>query len=349
MKLTTIITDCTNPYVNLAAEELLTMNGGPDEVILYLWQNANTVVIGKNQNPWRECKVEAMEENGAHLARRLSGGGAVYHDLGNLNFTIIAPQDLYSVPKQNQVILQAVEDLGIHAEVTGRNDLTIDGAKFSGHAYYSSHGRCYHHGTLMMDVNFDDLSNYLQVSTAKLKSHGVQSVRSRVTNLSTYRPENAALSASDAVAVAKKFLAERGYADMAESYHMTRDNVCTINFAWQQEGVLCYPDLIKVSVALDNGMVVGFESAGYLSAHTRRTLPPVQVSREQAQEQVGELMVESHRLAVIPTAGQYEKLCHEFVCSDRSGGQFIIYVNVQSGQQEKILILLEDETGTLAI
>ena len=189
MKLTTIITDCTNPYVNLAAEELLTMNGGPDEVILYLWQNANTVVIGKNQNPWRECKVEAMEENGAHLARRLSGGGAVYHDLGNLNFTIIAPQDLYSVPKQNQVILQAVEDLGIHAEVTGRNDLTIEGAKFSGHAYYSSHGRCYHHGTLMMDVNFDDLSNYLQVSKAKLKSHGVQSVRSRVTNLSTYRPD----------------------------------------------------------------------------------------------------------------------------------------------------------------
>lgn len=189
MKLTTIITDCTNPYVNLAAEELLTMNGGSDEVILYLWQNANTVVIGKNQNPWRECKVEAIDRDGTHLARRLSGGGAVYHDLGNLNFTIIAPQDMYSVPKQNQVILQAVENLGIHAEVTGRNDLTIDGAKFSGHAYYSSQGRCYHHGTLMMDVNFDDLSNYLQVSKAKLRSHGVQSVRSRVTNLSAYRPD----------------------------------------------------------------------------------------------------------------------------------------------------------------
>lgn len=167
--------------------------------------------------------------------------------------------------------------------------------------------------------------------------------------LSSYAPRSASLSARDAAAIAKKFLAERGYESMTESYHMTRENVCTINFAYQQGDVICYPDLVKVSVALDSGMVVGFESAGYISAHTQRSLPEVKTDRTEAQKQVGELTVDSYRLALIPTVGQYEKLCHEFVCSDRSGGQFIIYVNAENGQQEKILILLEDENGSLTI
>lgn len=189
MKLNYTETTCTNPYINLATEEYLTFRAKEEEVTLYLWQNANTVVIGRNQNPWRECKVEAMKEGGCHLARRLSGGGAVYHDLGNLNFTFIAREDAYDVSKQTEVILEAVRLLGINAEKTGRNDLTIDGMKFSGHAYYRSQGYCYHHGTIMVHVDPKPLGDYLSVSRAKLRSKGVSSVRSRITNLIDHRAD----------------------------------------------------------------------------------------------------------------------------------------------------------------
>ncbi len=182
-RLRVIRTDCTDPYVNLAAEEPLTMTAEDGVITVFLWQNAHTVVIGKNQNPWRECDVEAVKRDGIYLARRMSGGGAVYHDMGNLNFTFIAKDGLFDVAKQTEVILLACRLLGICATRTGRNDLTVDGRKFSGHAYFSS-GKCnYHHGTIMMDVSDDDLSKYLNVSQSKLESKGVSSVRSRVTNL----------------------------------------------------------------------------------------------------------------------------------------------------------------------
>jgi len=178
-----IRTDCTDPYVNLAAEEHLTMNAEDGVMTLFLWQNAHTVVIGKNQNPWRECNVEAIKRDGIYLARRMSGGGAVYHDLGNLNFTFIARDGLFDVERQTDVILHACRLLGINAVKTGRNDLTVTDRKFSGHAYFSSKGFNYHHGTIMMDVKGEDLSKYLNVPASKLKSKGVESVRSRVTNL----------------------------------------------------------------------------------------------------------------------------------------------------------------------
>lgn len=180
-------TSCTDPFINLAVEEYLTFNAKDGEVTMYLWQNANTVVIGKNQNPWRECRVEDMKKGDCKLARRISGGGAVYHDLGNLNFTFIAREDEYNIPKQTEVILEAVKLLGINAEKTGRNDLTIDGQKFSGHAYFTSHGYCYHHGTIMINVDPAPLSRYLNVSATKLKSKGVKSVHSRVTNLINHK------------------------------------------------------------------------------------------------------------------------------------------------------------------
>ena len=182
-RLIVIRTDCTDPYKNLAVEEYLTMNAEEGVMILYLWQNAHTVVIGKNQNPWRECDVEAIKRDGVYLARRISGGGAVYHDMGNLNFTFAARDGLYDVERQTNVILMACRLLGINAGKTGRNDLTVDGRKFSGHAYFSARGYNYHHGTIMMDVRADDLSKYLNVPESKLRSKGVSSVRSRVTNL----------------------------------------------------------------------------------------------------------------------------------------------------------------------
>lgn len=182
-RLRVIRTDNTDPYINLATEEYLTMNAEEGVMTLFLWQNAHTVVIGRNQNPWRECSVEAIKRDGVYLARRMSGGGAVYHDMGNLNFTFIARDGLFDISRQTNVILKACRLLGIEAEKTGRNDLTVDGRKFSGHAYFSSQSYNYHHGTIMVDVKGDDLSKYLNVPESKLRSKGVSSVRSRVTNL----------------------------------------------------------------------------------------------------------------------------------------------------------------------
>jgi lipoate-protein ligase A len=188
MKLSHILSEQTNPYRNLALEEYLLRHVERGERILYLWQNRHTVVIGVNQNPWKEARIKELEQDGGFLARRMSGGGAVFHDLGNLNFTFLACEEDYDVARQLEVILQAVSKFGIHAERSGRNDLLMDGKKFSGNAFFNSRGRCYHHGTLLLDVDMSNLSRYLNVSREKLQSKGVDSVRSRVVNLTEAAP-----------------------------------------------------------------------------------------------------------------------------------------------------------------
>ena len=179
----------TNPYQNIALEACLLEQVEPGECILYLWQNRRTVVIGKNQNCWQECRVEALQADGGFVVRRLSGGGAVFHDLGNLNFTFLVRQEDYDVGRQLDVILKAVQSFGIPAEKSGRNDLTANGRKFSGNAFYRSGEHCYHHGTLLIQVNREELSKYLNVSAAKLQSKGVASVQSRVANLTEFCSE----------------------------------------------------------------------------------------------------------------------------------------------------------------
>lgn len=171
-----------DPHVNLAVEEYL-LSRADNAVILYLWQNENTVVIGKNQNPWKECRTTLLEEEGGHLARRLSGGGAVFHDRGNLNFTFLMPQSQFDLTKQFCVIMDAVAGFGVPVRFSGRNDIVAEGGKFSGNAFYRNGKQAYHHGTLLVDADMEKLSRYLSPSKAKLQAKGVDSVRSRVVNL----------------------------------------------------------------------------------------------------------------------------------------------------------------------
>lgn len=155
---------------------------------------------------------------------------------------------------------------------------------------------------------------------------------------------------ADALRRAEDFLVSRGYRNMEETYYMVRDGVMTVNYASTKGDVRLYPDLIKVSVALDNGEVCGFEALGYISSHGDRALPQAGVTSEEAAAKLPEdLQVETSRLAVIPTAGGHEKFCHEFVCLNGEQQRFIIYVDAVSGEQEKILILLEDENGSLTL
>ena len=125
-----------DPYENIATEKYLLENVQAGSCILYLWQNKNTVVIGRNQNAWAECRTSLLEQEGGKLARRLSGGGAVYHDLGNLNFTFLTCEDEHNIDRQLSVIQEACKRLGIETEKSGRNDLLASGHKFSGNAFY---------------------------------------------------------------------------------------------------------------------------------------------------------------------------------------------------------------------
>ena len=194
----------TNPHRNLAIEEYLTDTVPEDTLIVYLWQNKHTVVIGRNQNAWAECRTAELERDGGTLARRLSGGGAVYHDMGNLNFTFSLRTQDYDLRKQQSVIVEACRMLGIPAEISGRNDILTNGCKFSGNSFYSHNGCSFHNGTLLISVDMANLGKYLTPSKVKLESKGVASVRSRVINLTELRPTLTIAEMADAMVKASE-------------------------------------------------------------------------------------------------------------------------------------------------
>ena len=183
-KIQLIIGNQYNPHLNLAVESSLLDEGDANVVTMFLWKNQQTVVYGYNQNPFTECNVELLLSEGGFAARRRTGGGAVYHDLGNLNFSFVANKKHYDVAKQMSVIQKALEIFGLKTEVSGRNDILFDGRKFSGNAFGIYKDRRLHHGTILIKTDGEKLAKYLRVNPAKLQKHGVKSVASRIINLS---------------------------------------------------------------------------------------------------------------------------------------------------------------------
>lgn len=178
----------TNPWFNLATENWILRDLDPDTFTLYLWRNDNTVVIGRYQNPWVECKVDKMAAENILLARRQSGGGAVFHDLGNTNFTFLSSRESYAQDINFDILIRALAKLGIIAEKSGRNDVLVEGKKISGSAFRHTPHSSFHHGTVLVNANMSRLADFLNPNKLKLESKGIKSVRSRVANLVDFNP-----------------------------------------------------------------------------------------------------------------------------------------------------------------
>lgn len=183
----------TDPRINLAIEEyvLKTMDVDKDSFLLF-YINEPSIIIGKNQNTVEEIDTEYVDANGIHVVRRLSGGGAVYHDLGNLNFSFIAKDDgesFRNFKKFTEPVIEALTEMGVKAELLGRNDILVDGRKISGNAQFATNGRMFSHGTLMFDTEIEGVVSALKVRKDKIESKGIKSIRSRVANISEYLKE----------------------------------------------------------------------------------------------------------------------------------------------------------------
>ena len=191
--MTYIFNEGKTSYYNMALEEYLFHSRTDLHPILLLWQNSGTIVVGRNQNTIKEINLDYVKENGIDVVRRLTGGGAVYHDKGNLNYTYITDADSggkFDFTPFIQNVIGALDHFGVRAEFTGRNDITVDGKKFSGNAQVRHKKSLMHHGTIMVNSDLTTVSKCLNPSKVKLKDKGIQSVSSRICNLSEYLPEN---------------------------------------------------------------------------------------------------------------------------------------------------------------
>lgn len=198
----------TDPQLNLAFEEYVFNQMDTNESYFLLWQNDNAVIVGKHQNTIEEINQEYVGQNSIKVVRRLSGGGAVYHDLGNLNFTFIVndnSKDQFEFQTFTRPLVDALKTLGVNAEFNSRNDIAIDGKKFSGNSQYSKRGRILHHGTILFNSNLATIQSALKVKKDKIESKGIKSVKSRVTNIVDYLDEGYTLENFKAALLAAMF------------------------------------------------------------------------------------------------------------------------------------------------
>lgn len=223
-----IINESNNPYFNLALEEyaLKHLNLGDDMIIL--WINEPTVVIGRNQNTIEEINSKFIKENNINVVRRMSGGGAVYHDYGNVNYTFITSSEGDSANnfrKFTQPVIDLLNELGVKAEFSGRNDITVDGKKVSGTAQYYYKDRMLHHGAILFHTNLDMLKDVLNVKLDKIESKGIKSVRSRVANIYDYLPKK--MGPMEFKEALSKFLLSSSKEN--KEYRLTNEDVVAIN------------------------------------------------------------------------------------------------------------------------
>lgn len=211
-----------DPYFNLAAEEYVLKNFNDD--VFMLWRNDNAIIVGKHQNTLSEINLDYVKEKGIKVVRRISGGGAVFHDLGNLNFTFIRTGEegnLVDFKKFTLPIIEVLQKMGVNAKFEGRNDLTIEGKKFSGNAEHVWKNRTLHHGTILFSSVISDLTKALKVNPLKFKDKAVKSIRSRVTNVSEHLEEK--MDVTEFSNRIMKHIMEK-YED-SESYEFTPDDI----------------------------------------------------------------------------------------------------------------------------
>ncbi len=239
MKLRVLIADTFDPWFNLATEDWIFNDMDPEYKVLFLWRNQNTVVIGRFQNPWTECRVDDMEKDGIKLARRQSGGGAVFHDLGNTNFTFMSSREGHDKDANTTIITNALKRFGIDASAQGRNDIVVtseDGPKkVSGSAFKEKKDRAFHHGTLLINADLTKLGNYLNPDQRKLQAKGIKSVKARVSNLVNFNSEINHENLSEAII--EEFF--NFYGSRCEIEHLDYD------FLNQKSSLLAYYDKLK--------------------------------------------------------------------------------------------------------
>ena len=279
MKLSYLDLTTTDPSYNLAMEQYVFDCLPRDRMYFMLWQNDNAIIVGKYQNPISEINEEAVRERGIRVVRRLSGGGAVYHDMGNLNFTFITDageNNALDFKLFCEPVVRTLASLGVKAEVNGRNDITIDGKKFSGNSQYLRQGRVMHHGTIMFDSDLSVVSQALRVDPSKIQTKGIRSVRSRVTNVAEHLPRKVTLpefrrtllenilrenpgeayplTAEDLAAVEK--LREERYATW--EWNFGRSPACTMQRRRRVDGC----GLIEAYITVEHGLIADISFRG---------------------------------------------------------------------------------------
>ena len=265
MKLSYLDLMTTDPSYNLAMEQYVFDCLPRDRMYFMLWQNDNAIIVGKYQNTISEINEEAVRERGIRVVRRLSGGGAVYHDMGNLNFTFITDAGGSSTLDMKlfcEPVVRTLAALGVRAEVNGRNDITIDGKKFSGNSQYLRQGRVMHHGTIMFDSDLSVVGEALRVDPTKIQTKGIRSVRSRVTNVAEHLPERVTLPEFRRILL-ENILRE----NPGEEYPLTPDDLAVLELSSFQLMDMPYSPQVAVLTNLaPNHLDVHRDMAEYIAS-----------------------------------------------------------------------------------